>query len=261
MRQLDPRLQQASAAREAGRHDEALALVRQAFTDIDGHAAPEIASHFMTMFLWETLAGEYPPARTALAEERNVQVRRLLAGEHEFLVSAPAGVFTPHRSRFAVVVRMNETLADPGSTHALFRALADTDPELARRFASQALPAIVAVGDYALADRYRGEPLALLDALNVNARTLPLMPLPGQAPRVAAELMGVCSDVRIAIAVLDGLGRPGEASVLRDALLGGLEAPALRALAQQELVEAGSINRAIVEHQMAQQMARHAGAG
>lgn len=256
MSELDPRLQQASAALEAGRHDEALALVRQAFAEVDGHAPTALASHFMTMFLWETLAGAYPPARAALAEERDAQVRRVLAGDMEFGPPAPAGVYAPRRSRFAVVVGMNETLADPASTHALFRALADSDPAGARPHAARALAAIVAVGDFALADRYRREPLAMLEAVNGNARTLPLLPPPGQAPRLAAEMMGLCDDVRIGIAVLDGLGRPHEAQALHAALLAGLESAELRALAQRELAQPGSINRAVVEHQMPHEMQR-----
>lgn len=253
MIEIDPRLRQASAAREAGRHEEALDLVRAVFADVDGATVPDHANPFMTMFLWQMLAHEYAPARAALAHTRDAQARRLLAGERLFGAPVAPGDHAPQRSRFALVVEMNEILADPAATHALFCALVDTDPGLARSHAWLALPAIVAVGDFALAERYRGDPLALLEPLTLNARTLPLLPPPGAAPRVAAELMNLVRDVRIGIAVLDGLGRADEARALRAALLDGLESEALRALALRELAAPGSINDAVVAHQMAQQ--------
>lgn len=148
---------------------------------------------------------------------------------------------------------MNEKLADARATHALFVELEARQPELAQRYAWQALPAIVESGDFALADRYRGGPLALLDQVNVHALTMPLIPPPGKAPRLSADLSNLVKDARLGAAVLHGLGREAEAIALRKALLAGLTSDALRVMAQRELDDPGTIIRELVACQMAQE--------
>jgi hypothetical protein len=238
--------------RQAGRHGEALALLRQLFAGAARAGAPPQPGLFLVMLEWAFLATEYPPARTALEEARDEQVGRLLAGD---LTVGPDGATHPaflHGSRFALIAEMNRILGDARSTYEVFVRLDAMRPDLARRHAFLALPAIVAASDFALADRYRGDPLAHLAALNATAATFALFPPPDQAPRLAAELTLLVNDVRIAGAVLRGRGRATDAQALRARRLAGLPPGPVRALAQRELDEEGSIMREIVAHQMAQ---------
>jgi hypothetical protein len=156
-------------------------------------------------------------------------------------------------SRFSLICQMNEIIDDARSTCELFARLDVSAPALARRHAAQALPAIVEAGDFALADRYRSAPLAHLDAVNATARDLPLFPAPGAAPRLAAELSNLLGDVRIGMAVLRGQGHAAQADAVRHTLLAGLASDVLRAMAQRELDDPGSITRELVAHQMAQE--------
>jgi hypothetical protein len=75
----------------------------------------------------------------------------------------------------------------------------------------------------------------------------PLVPPPGQAPRLAAELSLLVGDVRIAQAVLRARGQADEAAQLGARLLDGLASEPLRALARRELDEEGTIMRAVTE--------------
>ena len=112
-----------------------------------------------------------------------------------------------------------------------------------------------AIGDFALAERYRGDPLASLEGVNDQARCAPLFPLPGQAPRLAAELMNLATAVRLGAAILRGLGRGSEAEALRASLLAGLATAELKEWARRELDLPGTITREIVDRQMAQDCA------
>jgi hypothetical protein len=240
------------ALRQAGRHGEALALLQQLFAGAARAGAPAQPGLFLVMLEWAFLATEYPPARTALEEARDQQIGRLLAGD---MTVGPDGDTHPaflHGSRFALIAEMNRILGDARSTYEVFVRLDAMRPDLARRHAFLALPAVVAACDYALADRYRGDPLAHLAALNATAGTFPLFPPPEQAPRLAAELTLLVNDVRIASAVLRGRGQATDALALRARLLAELPSGPVRTLAQRELDDEGTIMREIVAHQMAQ---------
>ena len=238
--------------RQAGRHSEALAQLRHLFAGAARAGAPARPGLFLVMLEWAFLATEYLPARTALEEARDEQIGRLLAGD---MTVGPNGDTHPaflHGSRFALIAEINRILGDARSTYEVFVRLDAMRPDLARRHAFLALPAVVAACDFALADRYRGEPLAHLAALNATAAAFPLFPPPDQAPRLAAELTLLVNDVRIASAVLRGRGRASDALALRARLLAGLPSGPVRALAQRELDDEGTIMREIVTHQMAQ---------
>ena len=238
--------------RQAGRHSEALAQLRHLFAGAARAGAPARPGLFLVMLEWAFLATEYLPARTALEEARDEQIGRLLAGD---MTIGPDGDTHPaflHGSRFALIAEMNRILGDARSTYQVFVRLDAMRPDLARRHAFLALPAVVSACDFVLADRYRGEPLAHLAALNATAAAFPLFPPPDQAPRLAAELTLLVNDVRIASAVLRGRGRASDALALRARLLAGLPSGPVRALAQRELDDEGTIMREIVTHQMAQ---------
>lgn len=253
MSDIDPRQHQVIQLDEAGRHAEELALLQELYADAEAEPAPGRTRYFMTMFQWGLLTETYPPARTALAAVRDEQVARFLGGER---YTGSGGdrhgnsEAEPWRrvSRYSLIIEMNRTLGEPHATRALFLQLEAGQPELARRHAWQALPHIVEAGDFALADRYRGDPLAQLDVVNDTARRMPLFPSDGAAPRLGAELMNLTGDVRVGIAVLRGLGREAEAAALREALLTGLASEPLRTLAERELDQPGTIGRELGEH-------------
>lgn len=257
MTEMDPRMRRAVEAREAGRHDEALAVLLEIFAELDGPAGASGISVFFTMFMWSQLVPDYVAAREALAALRDEQVRKLLAGDERFGVDAGASPGYAHlRERFSVVVEMNEILGDPASTRAVFIELESRDPVRAARRSWQVLTALVECGDFVRADRYRGDPLQLLEGVNLDARTLPLLPPAGGAPRLAADMMNLTRDVRVGMAVLRGLGREEDAGALQAALLDGLEWPELRALAERELRAPGTINGEITAHRMAHEDGR-----
>lgn len=236
-----------------GRYDELLACLEQLYAEAEAAPAPSRSDYFMTMFQWSMLIEAYPPAASALAVARDEQVRRLLAGE-PYTGTAPwtneRGRMFERVERIALIIEMNETLNDARATHVLFQQLEGQQPELARQYAWRVLPAVVEVGDFALADRLRGDPLELLEPVRQTAREWPLFPPAGKAPRLSAELMNLTREAGLGIATLRGLGRTEEADGLRTALLAGLEGE-LRAMAERELEEPGHINRSIVAHQMA----------
>ena len=240
----------------AERFGELLVVLLQSLVDGERETAPDRTRFFMTMFHWQMLVEQYAPARPALEEARDEQVARLLAGELFVGLDTDAGEggdkFQRVR-RYLLIVEMNDILGDARSTHALFERLDAGQPELARQYAHLALPAVVQGGDFALADRYRGDPFSWLAEVNESARTLPLFPSRGEPPRLSAYLRNLMGDVHIAIAVLRGLGRQAESDALRAALLAGLETEYLRGWALRELDEPGTLIRELVAHQMAQE--------
>ncbi|MEH6437576.1 hypothetical protein [Massilia sp. DD77] len=245
-----------NALSEAGRHDELLALLRKSFDEVEQAVAPERTDLFFTMFRWSMLAEEFAPARKALEQAREGQIARLLAGD--LYVGRDRETSTEEDwylriGCFSLIVQMNETLADAGSTHRLFARLDAEQPGLARRCAWQALPALVEEGDFMLADRYRGDPLQGMDEVNRGVTAFPLFPPPRTAPRLAGMLSNLVKEVGIGVAVLRGLGREQEAVSLRAALLDGLDAEHLREWAARELEEEGALRREVVARQMAQE--------
>jgi hypothetical protein len=233
----DERVQRAVALREEGRYAEALAALHEA---LDAADTPARIPVFIVMLEWQFLAEAYPPAREALRAARDAQAARLLAGD----------VAIGGRPRFALVEDMNRILDDVRSTYELFARLDAERPDVASRHARAALPAVVAAGDLALADRYRGEPLDLLDTVNASATVFPLVPPAGEAPRLAAELSLLVGDVRIAMDVLRARGRDADAAQLRERLLDGLVSEPLRALARRELDGEGTIMHEVAAQRM-----------
>ena len=255
---IDPRLVQLGTLRNEGQHAEALRLLQQytAAAAADS-VSPPAPSRFIVMLEWTFLTEVYASARDALRTICDGHIARLLAGDLYLPPderTARQDDAMPWRpTRFSLIVEMNEILGDARSTYDLFARLEAEQPALARRYAWQALPAIVEAGDFAMADRYRGDPLRLLQEVNQAALTLPLFPPNRKAPRLAADLMNLTRSVRIGIAVLHGLGRAAEADGLRAALLAGLALDGVRALAQRELDAPGTILRELTAHQMAQE--------
>ncbi|MFZ4876590.1 hypothetical protein ACL9RI_16040 [Janthinobacterium sp. Mn2066] len=244
---MDHYVKQAIAARHAGRHDAALHLLQQQFDHLSNSAGHLKSRLFITVFEWGQLAEVYPAAHAALASARDGQAARLLAGDEFFGLPGEAWP----RPRFQLILDMNATLGEERASHDLFIQLLSGLPELAQRVALLALPAIVAAGDFALAEAYLPDPLGQLEALNRVADELPLFPPQNEAPRVMAELNGFTRDVSLCVATLTGLGRADEAASLRQAALAGLDSPALRAWAQRELDAPGAVFRELQAKQLA----------
>lgn len=258
MEDIDPRLQQASQAHDEGRHEDALGMLRGLFGELDaGAVSIGQARYFGLMFQWQMLLEDHVPAHAVLAALRDRQVERLLGGNPGFGQNQTTGI-DRSPSRFAVIVRMNEMLGDTRSTYDVFVRLDTEQPALARAYAWRALPAVVEMGDFALADRYRGDPFAQLDIVNNEAREFPLIPAPREAPRLAAGLTTFMRDVRIGCAVLRGLGRVDEADALRTAALAGLQLKPVREMGRRELDEPGVIFRELAAREAASERARQA---
>lgn len=253
MDDLDPRQRDAILLRHQERFGEALSLLLQLFDEVERECAPSRSQYFPIMVEFHLLVEHYAPARAALAGLREAQAARLLAGDLYCGAGHGAGKEDGGRraDRFSLVAEIGQTLGDTRATYDLFRRLDADQPALARRHAWLALPAVVEAGDFELADRYRRDPLDMLGEVNRSARSMPLFPPSGKAPRVAGELMSLTRDVQLAMAVLRGQGKEAEAVDLRRALLDGLESAEVRALAERELDEPGTIKGELVERSMA----------
>ncbi|MQA37968.1 hypothetical protein [Rugamonas aquatica] len=234
----NPVLKDAIAAAHEGRDDDALRLL------LSLGSAETVSSEFMPMFVWHQLAARHEPSRAALVLARDGHIRRLLEDGDDFRVDG-----TPRRrSRFAMIVSINDTLKDSRSTYELFVQLEARLPELAEQRAFLALPAIVDVGDFILADRYLQDPMQRLGELNQLASHLPLLPPHDAPPRLAGELSSFTTEVRLRTSILVGLGQAEAAQSLRAAALAGLDSDEMRALATRELEAPGAIAKAIAAH-------------
>lgn len=261
MTERDPAVTAAVAAHQEGRFEEAVPMLVQLFERSEQESASMHSPFFITMFEWQLMLADYPPARTALQALRDVQIRKFLAGQLIFAPDdTPVMADEPWRQkpRFSVIVRINDLLKDRASTCGLFAELDANNPELARRYDYMALPAIVAEQQWALAERYRRDPLQMLPECNRLRDTFPLFPPSDQAPRLAATLTGLLREVHLALAVLEHTGRAGEATALRAALLAGLEDDKMRDLAARDLAEPGTISRELADHRMAMDAAARA---
>jgi hypothetical protein len=242
-------VEEARRAREDGRCEDALRHLLAAFARMLSDDRERHFGGFMLMLEWRFLAEEYGPARAAMADARDAQVRRLLAGEWTY--GMPRNEWLGPPSRFSLIVEMNETLRDPHSTCAVFAELDAATPAQARRSAFVALPAVVETGNFALGERYLPDPIGFLPALNETARKWPLFsPLP-TSTRLAAELSNFARELRLRAAILRGLERGPEADGLLEAALAGLANDELRDWVGRDLASPGAILDAITARQIA----------
>jgi hypothetical protein len=240
-------VEEARAAIEDERYDDALQILKSLFNCEASNGSKIGGRYFITMFEWSLLVDDYAPAVDALASVRDEQLRLLLEGDYIF---GDRNEPWP-RSRFQVIAGMNDMLKDSRSTYEMFIHLMSSDPAQARKEAFRAMPAVVEAGDFVLAERYIDDPLARIDEINQLARDLPLFPpAPGWTPRVAGELSNFIKFVMLRSIALRGLGRDVEAQALRDAALSGLASDEIRALAQREMDAPGAINRELTERRM-----------
>lgn len=241
----ESKLQHAVAAMQEHRHEEALGQVSAVFGAIVSGDAAAALCYPLTMVLWSQLAATFGPARGTLMVVRNYHADLLLSGDTVFF-----GRGTPNQqSRFELLVHIDQILGNSQGTYALFKHLLGVLPEAASRDAHLALPAIIGAGDYVLADRILGDPLARLEELNGLSVLHPLVPAPNTAPRLAAELANFMRDVHMRVAVLHGLGRGREADALINRVKTGIVARDMRELAERELAAPGTIVKEMAARQ------------
>jgi hypothetical protein len=94
---------------------------------------------------WQQLAGNYPPARTALVEIRDKKQKWVAQGELDW-------------DLFADVAAINQTLGEPGQTVALFETLDRDHPDFAKRVFPVAEETIIAAKKTSLTAKYLGDP-------------------------------------------------------------------------------------------------------
>ncbi len=199
------RLDVASELAGEGQYEEAL----REFQWFHDHALDEDPSLYgvrlsYALYAWVELGAEYLPALAALEAVRERDAALLLAGKGK-------------RRLFHDVVAIDEELGKAEDTHALCVALERADPALLLACADIALPAIVAAGDYALAERLLPQPE---DTIRERSRFL--MKAFSRWRRQHARTMYIPSqidiyanDVRQVLGVLEQRGRHAEVARLR----------------------------------------------
>ncbi|MFC0251115.1 hypothetical protein [Massilia consociata] len=199
------RLDAASELAHEGRYEEAL----REFQWFHDHALEEMPSLYgvrlsYALGAWVDLAADYPPAREALLRVRERDAALLLAGQGT-------------RGLLHDVVAIDDELGQVADTHALCVALEKADPALLLASASLVLPAIIAAGDHALAERLLPTPEE-----TIRERSRFLMKVFERWRRqyartmyIAAQVDIYANDVRQVLMVLEQRGRAAEAARLR----------------------------------------------
>ena len=141
------RLHAGKLATMEGRHEEAL----QQFIWFHEHALEEDRALYgvrlsFALAYWKELGDIYPRALRELKRLRDRKAETLLCG---------AG----NRGLFHDVEAINETLSQQVKTYTLFVRLLKVQPELAKACASLALPAIVRIGKFRLAEKLMPDPV------------------------------------------------------------------------------------------------------
>ncbi|MBV7535917.1 hypothetical protein KW842_09085 [Duganella sp. sic0402] len=227
------RLESAWNAHSAGEFEPAL---QEYIALFDATAKdPETASLRLSYVLaaWAKLAEEYIPARRALVEERD----RLAAQ-----LPVDPGLF--HDIRI-----INDKLGDLQNTYHLFERMPEAR---AQQHAREALPSVMACGDYALARRYLPQPeqhlaLAAMQLNELKSR-VNVLTTEGMA-ELLADVFNYTTEVALVLDLLNGCGDTAAAAIARQQAVDLVQAPEARACVQAELDVPGSTLDAMVELQ------------
>lgn len=216
------------AARE-GRHQAALEAFMW-FHDQALAEGPAARGAYLWAALreWVDLAKTYPPALQALQAMREQKARALLRGDG-------------NRHQFHDVVAIDKRMERSHATHALYLALTERQPPLAAECTGMALPAIVAAGDYRLADqlrpdreaRIRPRALGLARQMQWERRVCRFT----KAPRRWAAIKNYADEVGLYLQIATGLGRHAEARRLQALAIDLIGAPVLRDAVRTELAK------------------------
>ena len=240
MSQAHEVLERARNARLAGKYEDAL-RDHLWFHEHALEADPSLAGVRLSFALrdWIYLGEQFPLARRALQAIRDRDTQRMLNG------GATLG-------RFHDISAINSALGDERATHDLFVQIDAQLPELAKQCADLALPALVAVEDFALARRYLPQPVERITALAVRvndfAEDLARRGAATSAPQLLAFVLNYTKEVRLVVEVLRRLGEDEEVAKATAAALDALKSEALRDAVQREFDKPGSTIAAMVSH-------------
>jgi len=207
------------------RYDEALAIVRRLHETAQAQGGP-IGNPALTyaVGLWGELAERHAPAREALVQERDGQAAVLLAHLD--------------RRHFSHVAFLDTRLHDAAHTHGLFLQVMEQEPAAAGEFARAALPALIEVGDFALAERFLPDPEEFVRResghLNwelTHRRNRPFI----RAPRIPASIHNYAGAIKEVLAVLEGCGRKADARRVRAMAIAAIPATTIRREVERSL--------------------------
>lgn len=200
------------------RYEEALAIVTRLHNQARGHELAGNLALGYTLSVWGELAEHHAPAHAALAQVRDEAAAALLAG--------PAD-----RAQFGHVASLDKRLGDAAHTHALFLQLLERDAAVAATYAHMALPALIAVGDFALAERFLPDPERVVrkESAHLNYEFASRrMRAYTRAPRIAASIHGYAAEIGKVLRVLEGRGRIEDARRLHAMAIDAIRATTLR---------------------------------
>ncbi|MBD8529047.1 MULTISPECIES: hypothetical protein [unclassified Massilia] len=201
------------------RYAEAFALVSRLYAHAQEPAdSPGRSALDRALYLWGELAGHHAPAHAALARVRDDLAAILRTGP-------------PDRTLLRRVATLDASLGEAAHTRTLFLELTEHDTALAAMYAHAVLPALIAVGDFALAERLLSDPeqvvhdeSAFLNREFASRR----MRAYTRAPRIAASIHNYAAEIRKVLRVLEGRGRIDDARRLHTMAIDAIPATTLR---------------------------------
>ena len=202
-----------------------------------GDDAPLRLSYVLSA--WAKLAEEYLPARQALVQARDAAGARLLAAD-------PAG---GEAALFNDIRAINDKLGDLQNTYQLFLRLPE---DLARQCARQALPSLMACGDFALARRFLADPQRHLSEaaahLDASVQGLNLLTTVGMADLLAG-VFNYSTELALVLDLLAGCGDTAAAEAARAQAASLVRSAEARACIEAELAAPVATLDAMVELQ------------
>jgi hypothetical protein len=214
------RLQAGQMAASDGRYEEAL----EHFAWYHDHALEEEPSLYgvrlsFALSYWKELGNLYPKALIALNRKRDAKTKILLSGHGD-------------RALFHDVESINDSLGQVQKTHTLFAQLTRRYPDLARDCATLAMPAVVAAGDFKLAERLMPEPVDRVTQLGADLNdSIERQKNKRRDMKIAARralIHNYAEDVTLMLSVLSARSRAAEAAEVRRLAVKLLVSPSVR---------------------------------
>lgn len=201
------------------RHDEALALIVALHEKAQAQGGPgDPPAQDRVLSLWGDLAQRHGPAHAALAQVRDRLAADLLAGACD-------------RTLFRRVASVDAKLGEAAHTRTLFLQVLERDTALASTYAHAAIPALIAVGDFALAERFLPEPEKVVrnESTHLNREfTSRRGRAYTAAPRIPASIHNYAAEIRKIVTVLEGRGRGADARRILAMAIDAIPATTLR---------------------------------
>jgi hypothetical protein len=211
-----------------GRYEEALGH----FVWYHEHALSEDRAFYgvrlsFALSYWKELGDSYPKALTALRRIRDAKTKALLDGDGD-------------RALFHDVESINESLAQVKRTYTLYVQLTRRHPDQARDCAALALPAVVAAGDFKLAEKLMPEPVdrvrRLAAELNDGIERQESKRRSMQIAARRALIHNYAEDVDLMLSILSARSRAEDAEEVRHLAVKSLASPSVRKAVRKHLV-------------------------